>query len=219
MNESNKIALLEDSQTIVTHDGNGEKPLTALLMQTDTQVVNHRLYINANTLHEATGLSKSEVREHLANAPQDKIANLNNQTYVRLPTAMKWNQTILQSSDPTIRARGQAFQSSAHSMITEPGIMKARAISAASVTKKSNHAKVMKRRELKEAGQDNICQLSLQPINGQDTHMHHRERIADKPELAAEMNNLALTLIPPIKKSIKTIKFFRHHRIQTHKWK
>lgn len=153
--------------------------------------------MDASILHEVTGLSKSEVREHLASAPQDKIATLNNQTFVRLPTVIKWNQTSLQNRDPDVRARGQAFQSSAHSLITEPVAMKARAISAASVTKKSNKTKEKKRRELKVVGQDRQCQLSLQPINGQSTQIHHLERVADKPELAAEQDNLALTLVPP----------------------
>ncbi|EKF9830756.1 hypothetical protein O1D23_002257 [Vibrio cholerae] len=45
-------------------------------------------------------------------------------------------------------------------------------------------------------GQDRQCQLSLQPINGQGTQIHHLERVTDKPELAAEQDNLALTLVP-----------------------
>ncbi len=142
MDESSKIALIAGSQTVVSHDGDGENPITALQVQTDTQVVNYRLYMDASILHEVTGLSKSEVREHLASAPQDKIATLNNQTFDRLPV-IKWNQTSLQNRDPDVRARGQVFQSSAHSLITEPVATKARAISAASVTK--NPTKLRKR--------------------------------------------------------------------------
>jgi hypothetical protein len=196
MNEPREITLKVDSQTIVSHDGDGEQPITALRVQTDTQVVNHRDYMDASTLHEQTGLSKSEVRELLVDTPQDKIATLNNQTFVRLPTVLKWNQTCLQSSDPDARARGQAFQSSAHSLIIEPRTMKARAIAASTVLNKSNQAKKKKRKNLRETGQDRECQLSQQPIDGQDTEVHHRQRVADKPELAAELDNLALVLIP-----------------------
>jgi hypothetical protein len=197
MNESSQIALIEESQTVISHDENGDNPIVAVRIQTDTRVVNYRLYMDASTIHEKTGLSKPEVREHLADAPQDKILILDNKTFVRIPTVIRWNLASLQSSEPNARTLGQAFHSSAHSLFTEPGAMKARAISAASVTKKSNQAKANKRKELRKTDQDKLCQLSQQPINNQATQIHHRERIADKPELAAESSNLLLTLVPP----------------------
>ncbi|GAB6264517.1 HNH endonuclease signature motif containing protein [Photobacterium sp. R1] len=194
MNESMKIALLEETQTVVSHAVDGERPITALQVQTDTKVVNYRLYMDSRIIHEQTGLSKSEAKDHVVNAPEDKKFHIGDVAFVRMATVMKWNQPCLQSDDPDVKARGQAFRSSAHGLFTETGAMKSRAIAATTVEKKSNQAKRMKRKQLREAGQDEECQLSQQPINGQDTEMHHVVRVADKPELAAEMDNIVLSL-------------------------
>ncbi len=196
MSEPIKIKPLEETMAIVSHN-DGKHSITAVQVQTDTKVINHRLYLFASEIHEATGLSKSEVKEYLASAPQDKIATIDNKIAVRLPTVMKWNQSSLQSSDPEVRDQAQAFQSSAHNLLTEPNAMNKRAISATFVPKKSTQAKENKRKELRKKGEDNICQLSQQPINGQKTQIHHKERVADKPELAAESENLVLTLEIP----------------------
>ncbi|MEM0550231.1 MULTISPECIES: hypothetical protein [Aeromonas] len=199
MTESNKfpleITLKEGSETVVSITEGSSSPITFIRLQTDTQVIHHRLHVYVSKLDEITGLSKSEVRELVANAPEDKIVSLDDEVLVRLPTAAKWNLPKLQSDDPDKAGLAHTFHELACKAIADPMAMQERSIAAAKVPEKSKKAKEQKRKDLKDAGLDQVCQLSQAPINGQATHIHHIKRVADAPELAAEQHNLQIVLV------------------------
>ena len=169
---------------------------TIVEVQTDTKITNSQHFMMLKDLPEATGLDPVDVAQKASEAANDKVPVINGERYVRISTARRWNLPNMQSTNPEQQAQAQKFHQETQSVISRPDSPRQRAIAATTVESKSNTAKQEYRRKLLSEGKGDKCERTGENTANQNTDVHHKKRVADHPELAAETSNMELLLRP-----------------------
>ena len=169
---------------------------TIFEVRTDTKITNTRHFMLLKDVPKATGLDPADVAQKASEAASDKVLTIDDERYVRLSTVRRWNLPNLQSADPEKKAQAQKFHQDSQRVLSRPESTKQRAIAATTVEAKSDAAKKAYRRKLASEGKDDKCERSGDSTANQKTEVHHKQRVADRPELAAETSNLELLLVP-----------------------
>ncbi|EHY1014415.1 HNH endonuclease [Vibrio vulnificus] len=165
-------------------------------VQTDTKITNSQHFMMLKDLPEATGLDPADVAQKASESASDKVPIINGEHYVRISTARRWNLPNMQSTNPEQQARAQKFHQETQSVLSRPDSTRQRAIAATTVESKSNTAKQEYRRKLLSEGKGDKCERTGENTSNKNTDVHHKKRVADHPELAAETSNMELLLRP-----------------------
>ncbi len=165
---------------------------SVLQVYTDTKVTNSQLFINVNDLVENSPLTRGEVNEHVANASEEQVIIDQEQTLIRVSSALKLNDPKLRDVDPNVRSQAQQFEQVIDKINMMPKLNEERVIASETVKTKSTKAKQDYKNQRVIQGLGNVCEKTNQPIpQGDNLHIHHDPREADFPELAAEEASLS----------------------------
>ncbi|EJG0979172.1 HNH endonuclease [Vibrio parahaemolyticus] len=169
---------------------------TVVEVRTNTKITNTQHLMPLKDVPEATGLDPADVAQKASETASDKVPTIDGERYVRISTARRWNLPNMQSADAEQQALAQKFHQDTQRVLSRPESTQRRAIAATTVEAKSNAAKQAYRRKLASEGKDDKCERSGDSTTNQKTEVHHKQRVADRPELAAETSNMELLLRP-----------------------
>ncbi|MCL2913030.1 HNH endonuclease [Shewanella corallii] len=170
--------------------------VTVVEVGTDTNVTNTRHYMLLKDVPVATGLDPADVAQKASETSSDKVTTINGKRYVRLSTARRWNLPNMQSANAELQAQAQKFHQDTQLLLSRPESIQRRSIAASTVESKSNIAKQEYRRKLDQEGKGDKCERSGVSTANEKAEVHHKKRVADRPELAAETSNMELLLRP-----------------------
>lgn len=163
-------------------------------VRTDTKVTNTQHFMLLKDVPKATGLDPADVAQKASDTARDKVPTINGQHYVRISTARRWSLANMQSADAEKQEKAKKFRHDTQNVLWRPESTRRRAIAASTIEKKSKAAKQEYRRQLANTGKDDKCERSGESTTNQKTEVHHKQRVADRPELAAEISNMELLL-------------------------
>lgn len=162
--------------------------------RTDTKITNKQHLMRLKDVSKATGLDPSDIAQKASETTSDKVPTINGERYVRVSTVRRWNLSNMQSVDAKQQAQAQKFYQDTQSVLSRPESTRERAIAATTIEAKSHAAKHAYRRKLENEGKSNKCERSGESTANQKTEVHHKKRVADRPDLAAEASNMELLL-------------------------